>query len=249
MSRPRATGKQAEPVVFRGPPDRLASLLPRTAVPAEPAEAEPAVSLEGADVQGLRVRSPARAGEEAREAMLRLAGTTPPGRYAGSAEIGGREVPIVAEVEPRPRLRAQPRRLELEAEPGATATVEVTLLNVGNVSCEVSKASTFCLFDGHGVEHAVWAALSNEPPKGRQRIDVLLDDLAASHGGLVEARVGKAVRVDPGAAQEVQLKLDFSDRLRPGHRYSGAWETDGLRLPVRVSVPARRRARAAKATQ
>lgn len=249
MSRARATPTQAEPVVFRGPPDRLASLLPGSLVPAEPAEAEPAVNLTGADVHGFRVQSRARAGEDARTATLRLPGTTPPGTYAGSAHIGGREVAIVAHVERRPRLRAHPRRLELEVEAGATSTVELTLLNAGNVPCDVSNASTFCVFDGGGIGHAVWAALSSDPPEGQRRIDVLLDDLAASHGGLVEARVERGIRIAPGASDAVQLRLDFSDRLRPGHRYAGAWETDGLRLPVRVSVPARKRTRAAKAAR
>lgn len=249
MSRPRAAaGAKAkakpEPVVFRGPPDRLASVVPLAALPEDPAGAESVVTLKGAEVRGLRVRSRAPAAGEARAATLRLPETTPPGTYRGSAELAGRAIPILAEVAPRPRLQSHPRRLELSAEPGATVTEEVTLVNAGNVPCEIARATTFCLFDGGGIEHALWAALGQDPPKGRSRMDVLLDDLAASHGGLVEARAEKAGSVQPGASRTIRLTLSFSDRLRPGHGYGGAWETEGLRLPVRVRVPAKRETRA-----
>ena len=130
---------------------------------------------------------------------LRLPGSTPPGRYEGSAEIEGQEIPIVAEVEERPRLEADPRRLSVEVAPGGTASVELTILNTGNVPRDLSGASTFCLFDGQGTEHAFWAALATDPPEGKQRIDVLLDDLAESHGGLRDREVERAPRSSPAS--------------------------------------------------
>ena len=233
--------------MFRGPPDRLASLLTAAGVAAKPgAVREPAASLRGAEVHGLTVRTLARAGVDARRATLRLPRSTPPGTYEGSAEIEGRKVSIVAEVERRPRVETDPRRISVEVAPGETATADVTLLNTGNVPCDVSGTSTFCLFDGRGMEHAVWAALASDPPEGKQRLDVFLDDLAKSHGGLVTARVEKGATIASGESRDVRLTLRFSDRLQPGMSYAGRWEADGLRVPVRVTTPAAARKRAAR---
>jgi hypothetical protein len=220
---------KAEPVVFRGPPDRLASLLPAMGAP-EGAEA----TLKGAEVRTLAVR-PTEG--DAHKATLKISKTTPPGTYKGTAVIEGKEVPIVAEVEGRARLDAHPRRVAVEAKPGTRHTVELTLLNTGNVPCDVSGTSTFCLFDGRGIEHAVWAALEKEPPKGKGRMDVFLDDLAGSHGGLVAAKVEKATKIAPGESGSVTLTLRLPERLQAGGAYSGAWEAGGIRIPVRIKVP------------
>jgi len=244
VTRPRRRAAKAEAneqVVFRGPPDRLASLLrtpsgPQTLVRKRAAGSRTSASLQGADVRDLRVRPLVREGGDVSRVTLRLPRSTPPGTYTGSAEIEGQTVPIVAEVEPRPRLEVEPRRITVEADPGGTVTVELELVNTGNVPHEVSGMTTFCLFDGSGLEHAVWAALASEPPEGRERIDVLLDDLSESHGGLVTAKVESDATIATGESQRVQLTLQFSDRLRPGKRYGGTWRGDGLRVPVRVTT-------------
>lgn len=177
---------------------------------------------------------------------LRLPKSTPPGTYEGSAEIEGRTVPIVAEVEARPLAQAEPRRVVLDAAPGETATVDVTLVNTGNVPLDVSEPVTFCLFDGRGLEHAAWAALSAEPPKGKQRLDVFLDDLAESHGGLVTLKPENGKAIAAGESRAVRLTLRFSDRLLPGKRYAGAWRADGIRIPFRVTTAEAKPARAAR---
>ena len=183
-----------------------------------------------------------------RRAILRLLPTTPPGTYEGSAEIEGRKVPIVAEVERRPRLEAEPRRISVEAGPGETATAELTLLNTGNVGCDVSGTTTFCVLDGSGAEHAFWAALG-DVPEGKKRIDVFMDDLASFNGGVVTTSVDKGATIEPGEARDVRVTLRFSDRLEPGRRYDGAWESDGLRIPVRITTPATKPRRAARAAR
>lgn len=248
--RPAGKPRAEERVVFRGPPDRLASLLTAAGAAAKPgADRAPEATLRGAEVRGLTVRTLARAGVDARRATLRLPRSTPPGTYEGYAEIEGRKVSIVAEVERRPRVETDPRRISVEVAPGQTATVDVTLLNTGNVPCDVSGTSTFCLFDGRGMEHAVWAALASDPPEGKQRIDVLLDDLAKSHGGLVTARVEQGAKIASGESSAVRLTLRFSDRLQPGMSYAGRWEADGLRVPVRVTTRATKPKPAARVTR
>src|SRR5919106_3719815 len=117
---PRTAKPAGESLVFRGPPGRLASLLPAPSG-AEQVAKEPTASLSGADVRGLTVRTFARAGVDARKVTLRVPTSTAPGTYRGSAEIEGQEIPIVVEVEPRARLAADPRRISVEATPGDTA--------------------------------------------------------------------------------------------------------------------------------
>ena len=201
---------------------------------------EPKARLEGAEIKGLSVRSLTREGLNLGKVTLRLPKSTPPGTYAGSLELGGRRMPLAVEVEARPKIEASPSRLSLEVEPGAEVTTDVTLHNVGNVPFQVPAASTFCVFDGRGVDHAFWVAFVTEPPDMKERIDLLLDDLADSHGGLVEVRARATERtIAPGDSRDVQVTLRFSDRIRAGRRYAGSWGTDGLHLRVRVRVPAR----------
>jgi hypothetical protein len=238
--RQRAARTVGSPVTFRGPPHRLTSIV---ALPdGTDALGEPKALLEGAEIRGLAVRPLTREGLNVGKVTLRLPKSTPPGSYAGSVEIGGRTLPVAVEVEPRPKVEVSPSRLVLEVEPGAEVTVDVTLLNIGNVPFDVPAASTFCVFDGSGVDHAFWVAFVTDPPEGKERIDLLLDDLAESHGGLVEVRARASERtVAPGESRNVQVTLRFSDRIRPGHAYAGSWDADGLHLRIRLSVTAERK--------
>lgn len=239
MSPGARKARAAELVTFRGPPHRLSSLVE---LPLEAAGRPRATALlEGAEVRGVGVRDLTE-GHGLRKLTLRLPKSTPPGTYDGSIDVAGERVPVRVEVEPRARLEASPSRLTFEVEPKAEATATVTLLNVGNVPFEIPAASKFCVFDGGGIDHAFLVALTSDPPESKQRIDLLLDDLAGSHGGLVELRARAADRtIAPGEAQDVALTLSFSDRLRPGRGYVGSWDADGLHVRIRVQVPEARR--------
>ena len=234
--------KATEPaVVLRGPPRRLASnhlpdgvgslatgRLPMSAV---------SVLVDGAVPERARIRVGRQPGARA-QLRLRLASDTPPGRYEGAATVGDQTIPILIDVEPAARLHASPSRFETSAEPGGAETIQIELMNGGNLPVDIPARSSFCLFDGGGIDHAVWAALTMEPPEGKGRADLLLDDLAASHGGLVDVRVRDgAGSIAPGTQRACQVELRFSDRLRPGRRYAGAWEVAGLRVPIRVETP------------
>lgn len=236
----RATANSAaNPVVFRGPPHRLRSLVRPVERDLEP-EALRAMEVRLDALEVRRTKARLMTGDErgVSRVAFRLPASTRPGRYEGAAQIGEQILPIVVEVEPRPRMRADPPRVVVDAAPGGEVTLAVTFLNTGNVPCDVPGRSSFCLFDGRGIDHAFWVALTTDPPEGRQRIDLLMDDLADSHGGLVQTVLRKGGgEVVPGEAREVEVTLRFSDRLRPGHTYAGAWELTGLRLPIRVAVP------------
>jgi hypothetical protein len=236
--RPRAAAKRAPALTFRGPPQRLTTLVP---LPAGADVGEPRALLEGVEVRGVSLRPP-RDGAAHGRVLLRLSKMTPPGRYAGSVELGGGPVPVVVEVEPQPRVEASPSRLRVDVEPGGEVTVGITLANVGNVPFDVPAVTRSCVFDQGGVDHAFWVALASEEAETRSRIDLLLDDLAGSHGGLVEMRARPSEAIAPGGVQDVELTLRFSDRLQPGGVYSGAWDAEGLHVRLRVDVPKTKRA-------
>ena len=221
---------------FRGPPNHLTALveLPEAA----DTRVEAAAQLEGAEVQSFAVRPLSREGVAMARVRIRLPKSTPPGAYQGSVTIAGEELPFVAEVEPRRNIDVVPSHLSLEVNPGAEATADVSLLNLGNVPFELPAASRFCIFDGGGVDHAFWLAFTSDPPEGKERIDVLLDDLAESHGGLVEVRARAPKRtIVPGESGEAKVTLRFSDRLQPGRTYAGSWDTEEFHLSIEVSVP------------
>src|SRR6266702_4940720 len=103
--RQRTTRASAMPVTFRGPPHRLSSLV---ALPDESgAHAKVEARLEGAEIRRVAVR-PSREGLRMGKVTLRLPKSTPPGTYSGSVDIGGQQLPIVAEVEARPNVEANP---------------------------------------------------------------------------------------------------------------------------------------------
>ncbi len=238
----RGGRRTAEPaILLRGTPGRLTAAKP---LPIDAATASAArlpgsaisVLVEGAVPERVRVR-PARPGR-APELRVRLASSTPPGRYEGAATLGDRTVSLVLEVEPASRLRVVPARIETTGKPSESESVELRFTNIGNLSIDIPARSSFCLFDGSGIDHAMWAALATDPPKGKGRLDVLLDDLSASHGGLVDVRVRDgAGPIKPGEERACRVDLGWSDRLRPGRRYVGAWEVGSLRVPVRVETP------------
>jgi len=220
----------------------LESLLQSRVTPT--ARQRATATLKGAAVRRLTIRPVAGDAVALSRATIRIAPTTPPGTYHGTARIADETRPVVAEIEARSRLECHPSRLVLSARPGEAVSVEVTLVNVGNIEFTVPARSNFCLFRDDGVHHALWTALTSEPGERMGRTDMLLDDLASSHGGLVDVRVaGSAPAIAPGHARDVRLRLTFSERLHAGQAYTGTWEVEGLRLPARVTVPPRERSR------
>lgn len=165
--------------------------------------------------------------------------TTPVGTYHGAATVDSIEYPITAEVDPQPHLAASPSQLELHAAPGTTVHTELTLLNKGNVACEVGKALVFRLLAVDSVDRGLGAALAEDTEKGRGRVDRFIEEVVAAHGGLVRVAIGKGTgTIHPGEAREIALSFRFSDKLTSGRDYYGYLSLYNLHYSVRVHADA-----------
>lgn len=228
----------AASLVATGPPRRLSFDLPPVAV-AEAASHPIAATLNGATISKITLSARGIDRGRAPRIKVRVDPLTPPGRYEGTATIGKTTIPLVADVLASTNVRTTPTMIEVSPAPGESVTVTVTLQNLGNVPTDVPATTTFPLLDRSGIGDAFYHAIGEPPPEGKQRIDVLLDDLAESSGGVVTATAVKDVDgpIAPGKTGTIQLTLTFSERLRPGAQYAGGWNIDATHVPVRVTVP------------
>ena len=233
-----------ESIVLRGTPGRLSAVLDDSRRVEEPAAASVTADFPGAHVE--RLRSVGRGGESA-AVRLRLAASTPPGRYTGQITVGDSNLPAVVEVVPKRRLRADPSRLMLTGGASAEVTQSVLLANVGNVPCEVPARSRVGLLAEGAWGGAFWYALTEPNGEGlgsRPR------EVHRSHGGASgrlgrSVRLAKAVTIEPGASERIEITVRLPDGIESGTTYLGTWEPEGLRLGLRVEGgprPTRRRA-------
>lgn len=168
---------------------------------------------------------------------LRLPKNTPPGTYEGVVQLDGVEVPVVANIEARPRLRFVPNKLVVKAPPGAMVHTDVTLVNGGNVPINIEAKHTFCIFDGSGIDRAFSAALTDEKATGQDRMGLLMDKLADSHGGFVRLAIDSGTGIlEPGEDRDLHLALRFSSKLQPGGVYGGAWVLGGGSYSIQIEV-------------
>lgn len=167
---------------------------------------------------------------------LRISKSTAPGTYFGGVALENREVPVVIDVEPREDLRFIPRSLSIATTPGRTVEAEVTIVNTGNVGLDLRDEHTFCVFDASGIDHAFFAALTDQNMNGGQRLERFMDELSVLHGGLVRLRLKGGTTIPPGEVKEIQIALECPHRLRPGHTYSGAWSLWNFQYSIQLAV-------------
>jgi hypothetical protein len=217
-------------LVLRGPPERLEAPLPGVGLEAtaEVPEVELPVAVLSARVRRLPPT-------DLVVLRVKVSATAPGGRHEGTVKIGKSKLAIVAEVDERPGLRVFPDTIELAVDPGGTATKPLQFMNVGNVPAQLPSGPAFGLFDVRGVDRSLGRTWRSDA-RGRDRLDVLADELAASHGGLVSVDPGKGAALKPGELREVQMTFSFESELEPGHRYAGRWALPGSDVAVRVQV-------------
>src|ERR1700677_4705167 len=210
----------AKPLRFRGAPIRLTATsfefghAPKTGLAFFP----------GAAPSPLRIRTIRDTEPEVVQLSFRLPKTTTPGHYDGMMELGGSKMPIEIDVQARPQMRFYPAWLSLAAHPDQRLEINVGAVNLGNVNIPIERRSTFCLLDPRGVDVAIYHALTDEPLADQRRLDRAAEGIAESHGGLVRATVREgAGNLPRGEFRELTVELHFSDRVRPGRSYYGAW--------------------------
>src|ERR1017187_2717608 len=224
---------EQSPLRFKGAPTRLTATLPSP----EGAAKSGRVVLPGKEPLLLTIRRVPSTRPSLAVLSVRLPKSTRPGSYAGSAEVGGTRIPVVIDVEARPRLRFLPPKVSFRGSPGARLRTKVTVLNLGNVDVTIEPESTFCIFDNRGVDRAVYQALTEKVADGKHRIDRLLDELAESHGGMVRALVVEgAGELPPEAARELTVEFQFSRRMRGGGTYRGGWLISEASLEVEIEA-------------
>jgi hypothetical protein len=154
----------------------------------------------------------------------------------GGVALEDREFPVVIDVEPREDLRFIPTSLSIAVTPGRTVEAEITIVNTGNVGLDLRNEHTFCVFDTSGIDQAFFVALTDQNMNGGQRLERLMDELSVSHGGLVRLRLKGGTMIPPGEAKKIQMALECSHRLRPGHTYSGAWSLRNFQYSIQLTV-------------
>jgi hypothetical protein len=238
------------PLRFRGTPRTLEALAPLAVdMPADTTLVlEAAGGRAAAPIAPVALQAEA-AGAGATWLRFDLPQSTPPGTYKGGVKIGQDRYPVTIEVQPLPDLDVTPSQLNLTVAPGASETVELTLVNNGNVPVTIERAYAFNLLEPDAIEAAVHGALREPGRSGDERLHRFAEQLAERHGGLVRVAVeAGAGTLDPGEFREIRAVLRFGKELRQGAIYTTTWAIANLNLWIEVAVKAEARQRRRRET-
>ncbi len=225
----------SSPVQLRGNPGQLATIL---RLPDKVSNLKAcSVNLPGINIRRATIR-PIDSGTPGLSMLrIKLPVSTPPGAYEGTVQIGSTELPILIDVEPRARVRLLPRTIRASTSAASVVKANLVLLNGSNFTINLEKEYRFCVFERGGIDRAIFLALTSDRVVGDKRVERLLDELARSHGGRVRLEIESGSgAVRPTEARDLCIALHFSDRLRPGRAYSGAWRIENTSLAVTIQV-------------
>lgn len=216
----------ATTIRFQGSPRNLQGLLsisfeevvplglPRLELSSPPVEA-------GSGPFILQIES---AGQFATWLRFSLPEATPPGDYEGAVTIGSEQHAAVVEVRPRLALSVSPRRLSIQAAPGAEVAASLTFVNVGNVAFDIPKVQKIGLLDVKGTERAIGLALRDTTTEGEKRVGLFAQELARSHGGRLVLTVEEGEgTLAPGEFRHLRVTLRLPGDLKVGRIYAGEW--------------------------
>jgi hypothetical protein len=164
---------------------------------------------------------------------IHLPRSTPPGTYEAHVKIGDQERPVVIDVEPEVHFRIFPPRLLLCAGPNDVVRREVTIVNMGNVSIDVPRASGFGLFEIDGLERAVGEALQETDDP----LSVMFDRARDMYAGLLRLQIEEGSGpLAPGESRAVRLALHLPQNIQPRRTYSGLWPLYHAKYYVQVEA-------------
>ncbi len=174
---------------------------------------------------------------------IMLPQSTPPGVFEASVQLDDLTYQAHVEIQGETDIVVKPDRLNLEVRSGGQTDAEVQVLNVGNVAVTIEGLYAIGLFQVDGVEPAIHAGLSTKTAHGSSRLDRIMDELAARHGGLARLVVKEgAGPVEAGDCRLVRFTLKVSTKLQPGIAYQGTWALGPLEYLVRAyTAPAAKR--------
>lgn len=222
-----------EPIRAQGDPRNLEYVIP------EPLRHGATVSATFSDQRGeVEPVAFARAfGSKATRVRLRFPANTPPGSYRGTIHIGGAEHPAVVEISGEPRIRISPGDVHISGASGQRSTLEFSVVNEGNVACEIAPTYGIGLFAQGGVEDALGAAYRKSEHGGQERVAILADKLAEAHGGLARIQIESgAGAIAPDEIRTLRANLRLPDNLRKGRTYTGTLEIQDAQCDIRVDV-------------
>jgi len=209
-----------EPMIFRGPPRRLRlhSELPDLAHPIF----EPDEALTAMLTRRRPFRSRTNRDGKLRKLSVKLDYCTPPGDYHATLKSDNVKLPIVIHVEAHPRLAISPSRLEFVGKAGSKPRAHLLFINKGNVPLEIPKAVTVSMCDDKGLDKAYTSTLLMESSEIGTMFTHFVNNLRASHGGLLPAKIIQGSGL-LGLRQQISaiVEAEFSARFLAGHSYHG----------------------------
>lgn len=225
--------KGAAPLRFRGIPASMTGVVPDRKDPAQGARVAWVPPGSKKPVEAVVSVDP-----DPRILRVTLPDDVDPGTYDATLYLGDDEEREVAlEVEASPRLRVVPEQLRLEAHPGDMVGADLVLLNTGNVPVRLRKTQAFGVFMEGGVERALHLGYIDRLEGERKRVDVIADNLARAHPGLVKMKIQEgAGEVASGELRELAVTFDVPGGVEAGRTYRGNWELANLVFPVTIRV-------------
>jgi len=228
----RGRTEEARLIRFRGVPASLTGVVPDRTDPGQ--DVGVSYVSPGSEVP---VKALVSADPDPRILRVTLPDDLSPGSYDGTLTLGDEDRPAKLEVEAAPGLRVVPEQLRVQAHPGEMVGADLTLLNTGNVAVRVRKTHAFGIFMAGGLERALHLGYIDPLEGDRKRVDVIADNLARAHPGLVKMKIQEgAGEVPAGGLRELAVTLDIPAGVEPGRTYGGNWELANLVYPVTITV-------------
>jgi hypothetical protein len=215
-----------ERIRFRGSPPGADAYIPRRYQDVLATEMSARLQMPGArELTAFRV-VPRAAGDAVTRLHLRLSMSTPVGTYQGTLRIGAEEHPIEVRVDGHSDLGFSPSHLTLMATPGDEETVELTVVNRGNLPVDLPDEVSLELMDGHAIPQALRALHERPREKGAQGRDPVARaaDRIAQHVETLPVEIAAGSGPLPaGEMRELRLNVRYPKDLTPGRSYIAVW--------------------------
>lgn len=228
-----------ERIRFRGSPPGADGYLPRRYQEVLGAELSARLDIPGAsEPTAVRV-VPRAAGDAATRLHLRLSMSTPVGTYQGTLRIGAEEHPIEVRVDGHSDLGFSPSHLTLMATPGGEETVDLTVVNRGNLAVAIPDELSLELMDGDAIPQALKAL--HERPKPRDPLSRMADRIAQHIVTLPVTIVEGSGVLQAGEMRELRVHVSYAKSLEAGRSYVAVWPLANQQFYI-VAVHVRPRA-------